>query len=184
MDSLFFVALMPPSELSEIIDNIRKQCSIEYHVFRALKVPVHMTMAPPFKIDSKIENKMIASLKEASNFDPFDQYLKNYGTFPEHTLYIQGDKTREIVQLHNAIKTCLRPYLSKIYGPITPHITIAYKDIQDSYSLIKEAYKTKQFDAQFRVNKFTLLKHDRTKWNIHKEYEFRQNEKQLKILIL
>lgn len=181
MDSLFFIALLLPPELDKIIDDIRKQCALEYGVFCALKVPVHMTMAPPFIIDSKIENKMISSLKEAINFSPFDQHLENYDTFPAHTLYIKGHKSREIIQLHRTIKTCLSPYLKKTYSSITPHITIAYKDIQNSYFFIEQAYQNRKFTAQFSVNKFTLLKHDGAVWNIHKEYEFSQSGGQLKI---
>ncbi|HKG05307.1 MAG TPA: 2'-5' RNA ligase family protein [Pedobacter sp.] len=127
MESLFFVAILPPPQLSEAIDNIRKQCSIDYDVFSALKPPVDITLAPPFKINPTIEKKMIASLRAATDFLPFISVWKNFDIFPRHTLYITGEKNNGVISLHRMIKICLRPYLKETYGSINLHITIAYR---------------------------------------------------------
>ena len=178
MESLYFVAILPPQEISSEIDEIRKQCSIDHKVYTALKPPVHITLAPPFKLDSKFEPKLFNSLELARNFSPFNQELKNFDGFPSHTVYINALKNPFISALFKTIKDVLKPYSSDNKGSITPHITIAYRDVNDVYPHIMEEYKRRRYKAAFTVNKFSLLKHDGKKWNLLREFESRPQQAQ------
>lgn len=183
MESLYFIAILPPANVSLSIDDIRKQCSWDYQVYSALKPPVHITLAPPFKLHTGMEPKLIASLETARNFTAFNQELKNFDSFPPHTVYINAVKNIGIVTLYQLVKSVLKPFTKDTKGSIKPHITIAYRDINDVYPKIIEEYKKRTFRAQFMVNKFSLLKHDGKQWNIIKDYESRPEEQQLKMYL-
>jgi len=116
MESLFFIAIIPPSPISADIDQIRKQCSLDYQVYAALKPPVHITLIPPFKLDSALEGKLISDLECCRNFKPFDQELHNYDGFPPKVIFIKANKSHGIAQLYRILKIRLKPYLKKVLG--------------------------------------------------------------------
>lgn len=179
MESLFFVAILPPSSISADIDKIRNQCSLDYQVYAALKPPVHITLIPPFKLDPTMEGKLLLDLECCRNFRPFEQELYNYDGFPPKVVFIKANKSSEMAQLFKILKIRLKPYLKENLGSINPHITIAYRDVDEHiYEKIMEAYSKKRFQANFSVNKFTLLKHDGKKWNLFKEFESRPRGEQ------
>ena len=179
MESLFFVAILPPPEISAGIDEIRKQCSMDYEVYSALKPPVHITLIPPFRLNVALENKLVASLQHCRNFKSFEQELRDYDGFPPKVIFIRANKNPDIIALHKNIATKIRPYLKESTGSINPHITIAYRDVgKHVYEKIIEAYSKKRFRANFNVNKFALLKHDGKKWNLFKEFESKPREGQ------
>jgi 2'-5' RNA ligase len=179
MESLFFVAILPPPEISADIDEIRKQCSVDYQVYSALKPPVHITLIPPFKLDLALENKLVTSLQHCRNFRPFEQELHDYDGFPPKVIFIRANKSPGITELHKNIKTKIRPYLKESQGSINPHITIAYRDVEEHvYEKIMEAYSKRHFRVNFNVNKFSLLKHDGKKWNLFKEFDSRPQDEQ------
>ncbi|TKC07247.1 2'-5' RNA ligase family protein [Pedobacter frigoris] len=179
MESLFFVAILPPVALSSEIDEIRKQCSIEYQVYSALKPPVHITLIPPFKLDSVFEARLITDLEHCRNFQSFEQELNDFDGFPPGVVFIVADKNPGITYLHKILRVKLKKYLKTSSGSITPHITIAYRDVlQDVYERIIEVYSRRSFRASFNVDKFVLLKHNGKKWNLVKEFESRPQEQQ------
>jgi 2'-5' RNA ligase len=179
MESLFFVAILPPPEISADIDEIRKQCSSDYQVYSALKPPVHITLIPPFKLNAALEDKLITTLQHCRNFRSFEQELHDYDGFPPKVIFIRASKNPGIIALHKNITIKIRPYLKESPGSINPHITIAYRDVEEPiYEKIMQAYSKKRFRVNFIVNKFALLKHDGKKWNMLKEFESRPEEEQ------
>lgn len=184
MESLFFIAILPPLAISDAIEEIRKQCSLEHQVYSALKPPVHITLAPTFIIDSKLESKLISSLEHCQNFQPFDQELRDYNGFPPKVVFINANKNPGITALRKTITDHLKPYLKKKPGTFNPHVTIAYRDVEESvYYQIMKTYSKKRFRINFNVNKFALLKHDGKKWNIFREFESRPHNEQFKMVL-
>lgn len=174
MQDLFFVAILPPLAISNDIEEIRKQCSQEYKVYSALKPPVHITLIPPFKLDPTQKNKLISSLEQSRNFLPFTQELRNYNGFPPKVVFINAIKNPGITGLHKMLRENLKIYSKESTGPINPHITIAYRDVDPTiYDQMMEVYSKRRFHAHFTVDKFALLKHDGKKWNLFKEFESR-----------
>lgn len=182
MESLFFVAILPPPKISSDIDEIRKQCATDFQVYSALKPPVHITLIPPFKLDQALEKKLANSLRNCGNFRPFEQELKDYGGFPPKVIFIKASKSPEIINLHKNIKTKLKPYLRESPGSINPHITIAYRDVSELvYEKIMEAYSKKHFRTNFNVDRFTLLKHDGKKWHVFEQFGSSSQEEQYRM---
>lgn len=179
MEYLFFVAILPPPSIRNDIEEIRNQCASDFQVYRALKPPVHITLIPPFKLESRLEEKLISHLEQSRNFDPFEQQLKDYDGFPPRVVFIKAVKNPGIITLHKALKEKLKTYLKESPGSINPHITIAYRDVEPAvYEKIMEVYSKRRFRALFTVDRFTLLRHDGEKWNIYKEFESRTGDSQ------
>lgn len=185
MEDLYFIAVLPPPNLGNEIDEIRKACAVEHQVSSALKPPVHITLIPPFKLNSIQEQKLVKSLRSACSFQPFVQKLKDFDGFPEHTVYIKAIRNDGILAVHKKIKTVLKPFGGLIKGGslTSPHITIAYRDAKEAYPQIIEQYRRRHFNAEFIVDHFTLLKHDGKRWNIHSEYTANADEGQLEIFL-
>lgn len=182
MQSLFFIAILPPTSISNAIDEIRKQCALDYKVYSALKPPVHITLIPPFNLPPMLEHKLISSLEQCRNFQPFEQELKDYDGFSPRVVFINALKNPGISALYKILRKHVKIYLEKVPGPIKPHITIAYRDVEPIiYEQIIEAYSKRRFNAHFTVSKFALLKHDGKKWKLFREFESRPQEEQYKM---
>ncbi|WP_222537513.1 2'-5' RNA ligase family protein [Pedobacter polysacchareus] len=162
MKQRYLIAILPPTALTEEINQIRRACSQKFKVYKALRPPVHITLQFIRSLDESYEEKLINSLSEARNFKPFVQQLDNFSGFQNaKAVYISGTKTKEIENLHKQIKACTKAFSKDIFGSLTPHLTIAYRDVSSVlYEEILAYYKNESFHAQFVVNHFSLLKHD------------------------
>ncbi|MXV51278.1 hypothetical protein GS399_09885 [Pedobacter sp. HMF7647] len=179
MKNLYFIAILPPEQLSEQIDDIRKECSEMFNVFAALKPPVHITLFAPFQLGNERENQLIKVLEAPRHHSSFEQELENFDTFNSHVVYINTIKNKSIASLQKNITAVMHHHeigKREVKGGNTlfkPHITIAYRDIdQEIFPAMWAEYKNKKFKRQFTVGGFTLLKHDGKKWNRFKEYSF------------
>jgi 2'-5' RNA ligase len=172
MEYLFFVAILPPPKITDEIEEIRNQCSLDHQVYTALKPPVHITLIPPFKLEKELETKLVSSLEQSRSFEPFEQQLQDYGSFPPRVVFINANKNTGILALHKILKEKLKLFLKDSPRSFHPHITIAYRDVEPLvYEQIMEAYSKRRFRETFTVDKFTLLRHDGQKWNRYKEFE-------------
>ena len=175
----YLIAILPPPELSLQIDEIRKACSEKYKIYKALRPPVHITLLFLKNLDDTFEPKLINSLEAARNFSPFTQKLENYDAFVRNeVVFIKATINKEITTLYRNIKKILGDAAKEPRSQITPHITIAYRDLKDQFSQIYAEYKNKSFEASFPVDHFTLLKHDRIRWNILRDYVAKPGDQQ------
>ena len=176
----YLIAILPPPELSLQIDEIRKACSDKYKIYKALRPPVHITLLFLQNLDDGFESKLINSLEAARNFKPFTQKLEDYDAFVRNeVVFIKALVNPEITALYRNIKKILEDLAKDPRSQMSPHITIAYRDLKDQFSQIYAEYKSKSFEASFQVDNFTLLKHDRSRWNILKNYEAKPGDHQL-----
>lgn len=169
--SLYLTAILPPADLSEEIDEIRKELSVKYQVFAALKPPVHITLYRPLDVESKLENYLINLLKPIGNLHkPFVQELENFDSFNNKTLFVHCLKQPLLNNLQKDISTVI--YKNQIDVPevksnssFHPHITIAYRDVKPEVFIpLWDEFKNRKLKRRFTVDRFTLLKHDGKKW--------------------
>lgn len=112
----------------------------------------------------------------AYQLTPFVQKLENFDEFNSQVICIRALKSPELIELRQAIVSVFRKYQidpKETTGslPYLPHITIAYRDVlPEVFPLIWKEYKDRKFKKQFLVNRFTLLRHDNERWNIHEEF--------------
>lgn len=175
--ALYLTAIIPPKELSEQIAEIRKEVSERYNVYAALKPPVHITLYRPLTIDDANEEQLIGLLKPVSyGHEPFMINLLNFDSFNIQTLFIAAVKNPLLSNLQKNIsaiysKNKIDPKEIKSNTTFHPHITIAFRDIPpEVFPEIWKEYKNKKFKRSFRVEHFSLLKHDGKQWQPFKEF--------------
>lgn len=181
MEALYLIAILPPSGLSSEIHEIRKACSQSHQVYSALKPPVHITLIPPFRLNEDLQTKLVLQIEAAANFNPYTQQLKDFDSFPYIAVYIHALPHPELKRLYQNLRKKLAPFLRETKPSLKPHITIAYRDIKETYPAIMADYEHRKFRAEFPVNHFSLLKHDGQRWNVFRNFEARPDDEQLKI---
>ncbi|HEY1023996.1 MAG TPA: 2'-5' RNA ligase family protein [Sphingobacteriaceae bacterium] len=181
MKSLYLVAILPPEDLSYQIDEIRKECSERYHVYKALKPPVHITLYRPVWMEDSNEKQFSLLMKQVgSEVDPFTQEIENFGAFAMQVVYINALKNPGLLDLRSRITSVFRnhkidPKVTNGNSAFNPHFTIAYRDVlPDVFQKIWDEYKNRKFKRQFRVYEFSLLKHDGKRWNLLENFSLQK----------
>ncbi len=175
--SLYLTAILPPGPLDEQIREIREEISIQFKVYKALKPPVHITLFRPVQADDAFESRLIRLLSPVALLhDPFEQHLENFDSFNNHTLYIRAVKNPSLLALQKDIasvynKNKIDPKEVKGSTGFSPHVTVAYRDLTpEVFAALWNDYKNRKFKRTFKVEKFSLLKHDGNQWNILEEF--------------
>lgn len=177
MENLFLVCLVPPASIIEDVDEIRNYISDKFNVHESLKRPAHITLYPPVKISSQeTEKKFFNALKAASYFNPFNQVLKNFNAFPEHTFYIDVERNDGIMSLEKQIRTELQPLKlldKKDSNKFNPHLTLAFRDLKTPvFQEILAEFKDRKFKREFQISSFSVYKHMDKRWQPYKEIAF------------
>lgn len=178
MSNLYLLAILPPLQLSEEIHQIRLECSEKFGVMKALRPPVHITLYRPFRAEEAFEKQLIRLLGPGTaDIPPFTQKLENFGSFSNKVVFINALKTPELISLHKAIVSIFRKNHidrqeeKQTSQAFSPHITIAYRDVlPEVFPKIWQEYKDRRFKRNFTADHFTLLKHDKVKWNPIKDF--------------
>ncbi len=189
MTNLYLLALLPPEDLSRQIHEIRLECAEKFGVQKSLKIPVHISLYRPFRVEEAFEKHLIRLLTSAaSGLKAFEQTLENFEAFDMHAVVIHAKKNQGITALHSAIASVFKkneidklPPGNKNF-PFRPHVSIAYRDIlPEIFPQIWEEYKDRKFKRHFRVNHFSLLKHDETQWNLFKDFKLSDTVQQTEL---
>ena len=181
--SLYLTAILPPHQLSEEIDDIRKELSERYKIYAALKPPVHITLYRPVNVKESYESTLIKLLKPVcANHNPFKQDLLNFDSFNIQTLFIGTVKNPLLSALQKDIssvfnKNKIDPREVKGNTTFHPHITIAYRDIPpEIFPEIWNELKNRKFKRSFPIQHFTLLKHNGKQWEALSEFPLKKPE--------
>ena len=73
-------------------------------MYESLKRPAHITLYNPVKLTSLAQEEcFFSALDRAAYSAPFNQVLKNFNAFPEHTFYLDVEQNESIMNLKSAI---------------------------------------------------------------------------------
>lgn len=177
---LYFLAIIPPEEISMRIKSLKLEIAENYEAKHALKLPAHITLQIPFKIPETEEGKLIDSLNSfAENQNSFPLNLKDFGRFGQKVIFINIVDHKELISLHANLQEILHKNFSlkkhETFSKIHPHITLASRDLH--YKQFPKAwadFKTREFTDSFSVKNFSLLKHDGKTWHIYHDFDFNQ----------
>lgn len=164
------IAVVPPGDLRERIEQERMEFAANYNCKAALKPPVHITLIAPFKAIEPDVQKLAGQLKLAAReISPFQVKLSGYRAFERNgVIYIHVPEEPALKQLHKVILTPAKKAAEEsinTFSPYTPHITIGYRDIpKELFPAAMEEYKMKRFEAAMPVNHFELWKHNGHNW--------------------
>jgi len=178
MENLFLVCLIPPVSIVEDVDVIRNEIADQFNVHESLKRPAHITLYNPVKLSSQEQEEIFFNkLDEVAFASPFTQVLKNFSSFPPHTVFIDVEHSDGIMNLQAEINKALKslPFLEKTSQPkFNPHLTVAFKDVKLTvFPLIMDEYKERKFKRSFEVSGFSVYKHIDKRWQPFKECAFK-----------
>ncbi len=170
---LYFIAILPPQNLQHRITAIKHQIAERYKSRHSLKSPPHITLQMPFKWRADKENELIEGLQQfAKETQPFTIQLKGFNAFPPRVIYVDVVPSSEL----NDLKALLATFLRKNFkfnntehksGVFKPHVTVAFRDLnKTSFTRAWEELRNDTFEATFKVNALSLLKHNGKTWEV------------------
>ncbi len=178
--TLYFIAVFPPAPVSDAITALKEDFARRFQSQAALRVMPHITLKAPFYLPAADKERVLNWFDEMPvTVQAFRQEIKGFGVFRKRkspVVYIKAMTNPALLKLHEQVLDAFRrafpdePVIEQEWK-FTPHLTIAYRDL--SWTLFQEAwkeYEQKNFEAEFGVNAFYLLRHDGKNWESIREH--------------
>jgi 2'-5' RNA ligase len=178
---LYFIAIIPYSELREKIRKIKERMKSEYGAGHALKSPAHITLQMPFKRSSEDETLISEALRKFVTGEKFFTVdLDGFGAFAPRVIFIKISEPEPVRALQSRLKKVLMTELhfspAEIMKDVQPHLTVATRDLtKEAFSEAWTELQKEEFKALFDVNSVFLLKHNGRNWDILEEFPFGTN---------
>ena len=158
----YLLILNPPEVIRNKITDVKKTFHEKYKAETALWIRPHITLVNFVQFEM-MEEKLINHLKTiAMGYTPFKVELRNYGSFPSHTIFINVDSKLQLRNLSKALRPAQRIMtLNKDQKPHfidNPNMTIATKLLPWQYEQAWLDYGERQFTGRFIADSMLLLK--------------------------
>lgn len=175
----YLLVLSPHEELWNRILKVKEDFAIEYKSDHARWGKPHVTLVN-FLQYAMMEERITNRLRTiAMGFPPFKVELKDFGSFPSHTIYINVMSKLPIQKLVKEIRYDGQRLMKlnddhKPHFILEPHLTIARKLVPWQYEKGWLEYSHKHFTGRFIVDKMTLLKRPagEMKYHLVEKFEF------------
>lgn len=168
---MYFIAMVLPGDLDKKVQKWKELMHEKYGCTVGLRSPAHITLIPPFWMNEEKEQQLIADVDVISSFvQPFTISINNFSAFKPGTIFADVVVDEVLTELKAAVDDFFskRDHRVKIdTRPFHPHITIATrdlhkKDFNDAWPL----FETKKFKAGWEANGLSVLRHNRTCWEV------------------
>jgi 2'-5' RNA ligase len=159
----YLLVLSPHEELWNRIMKVKEEFSAHYKSDYARWGKPHITLVN-FVQYGMMEERIINRLRTvAMGFPPFKVELKDFSSFPSHTIYINVTSKLPIQSLVKEIRTDGQRLMklnddNKPHFIMEPHLTIARKLKPWQYEKGWLEYSNKHFTGRFIADGMTLLK--------------------------
>jgi len=175
----YLLVLNPHEELRTKILQVKQQFHDSYKASTALYSKPHITLVN-FVQYGMFEERITNRLQTiAMGFHPIKVELKDYGSFPSHTIYINITSKLPIQSLVKQVRTESQRLMkldadNKPHFFLEPHLTIARKLSPWQYEQGWLEYSHKHFTGRFIADAMLLLKRPvgEMKYQIVKRFEF------------
>ena len=175
----YLLVLNPHEELRNKIMQVKKDFFDIYKASAAVYGKPHITLAN-FLQYGLMEDKIISRLKTIALCSvPVKIELRDYGSFPAHTIYINVTSKVPIHNLVKKIRTETQKLMTlntehKPHFILEPHLTIARKLEPWQYEKGWLEYSHRHFTGRFIANSMLLLKRPvgEMKYEIAARFEF------------
>lgn len=180
--SLNFLALLPPKQVSGEIKELKEEISQKYNCKRALRLPAHITLVPPFKMEDERIDELTNHLENfCQDFSEIKVTLDGFGAFPPRVLFIEIDDPEGIRPFRDQLINTLENFLpaeNLVSGrPFRPHITLATRDLsRECFYPAWEELKNRHFYARFQADKLTLFRHNGKTWDMKHDFRLKGKE--------
>jgi 2'-5' RNA ligase len=175
----YLIVLNPHEELRNKIMAVKKEFHEKYQAETARWGKPHITLVN-FVQYEMMEDRIVNHLKTiAMGFHPIKIELKDYGSFPSHTIYINISSKLPIQSLAKQIRTEAQRLMklnedNKPHFILEPHLTIARRLLPWQYEKGWLEYSHKHFTGRFIADGMLLLKRPagELKYEIVKRFYF------------
>lgn len=158
----YLVVLAPHRELWDRIQKVKEDFFQKYQSLNARWNKPHVMLAS-FSQREMMEERIVNRLRTiAMGYHPFRVELKDFGSYPTHSIFINVATKEPIRQLTRQIRSfqkLLRPDMEhKPYFPDDPIIPIARKLVPWQYEKGWLEYSHRSFSGRFVADNLLLLK--------------------------
>ena len=175
----YLLVLSPHEELWNKIVKVKNDFAEQYKTDHARWGKPHLALVN-FVQYNMMEERIINRLKSiAMGFPPFKIELKDYGSFPSHTIYINVTSKLPVQHLVKKIRNEAQRLMklnddNKPHFIMEPYITIARKLKPWQYEKGWLEYSNKHFTGRFIADSMLLLKKPvgEMKYQIVQRFEF------------
>ena len=175
----YLLVLSPHEELRNKIMAVKNEFYEKYKAANARWGKPHITLVNFLQYEM-LEERIINRLNLiAMCHHPLKVELKDYGSFPSHTIYINITSKVSVQSLVKTIRTETQRLMkfdedNKPHFILEPHLTIARKLLPWQYEQGWLEYSHKYFTGRFIANSMLLLKRPfgEMKYQIAKRFEF------------
>lgn len=181
--TLWFLAILPPADVSSRVRDIQQEIADNFGPRRAMKIPVHITVEPPFRRDATDADWMYERLSAFfATESAFVLELRDFGAFRDDVIFIDVAANLQLLEMHQRLSDCLRAQPAIIetapfHTGYKPHMTVANRDVEpDVHRHIWNEFKTRKFYARFPVTEINLLRHDGKEWHIYRQFALRREQ--------
>ena len=160
--SEYLLVLKPNSDLQEKIMYVKEEFSKKYKVASVIYSKTNITLVKFVQFEM-LEEKLINRLKLiASGYHPFKVNLKDFGSLPSHTLFINIESKQQVQNLVRALKVAQQLMKmdknNKPHFMDNPHLVIARKLLPWQYEQSWNEYNHKDFTGHFIAENILLLR--------------------------
>ena len=175
----YLLVLSPHKELWEKIMKVKEEFAEKFSSEHAKWGKPHVTLVN-FVQYSMMEERIISRLRTiAMGFPPFKVELRDFGSFPSHTIYINITSKIPVQNLVKDIRAETQRLMklndeNKPHFIMEPHLTIARKLLPWQYEKSWLEYSNKNFTGKFIADSMVLLKRPvgEMKYNVAQRFDF------------
>lgn len=157
----YLVVLLPHEDLRNRINQVKKDFTEKYDLAPGLSTKPHLALAS-FSVWEMMEEKLLQRLHVLSMGQaPFKVELKDYGSFPNHTIFINVQSKTPVNNLVKRLRDSRRLMRCPGKEPFfisTPYIPIGRKLNQEKFQQAWKEFSHRHFTASFIADGMLLLK--------------------------
>ena len=158
----YLVILNPPEVLRNKIVEVKRDFYEKYKAENALWGKPHITLANFVQFEM-MEERLVNHFKTISmGYTPFKVELKDFGSFPSHTIFINIESKLQVKNLSRALRPAQKIMtLNKENKPHfidDPHLTVARRLLPWQYEQGWLDYSHRHFTGRFIADSMLLLK--------------------------
>ncbi|MEO8852562.1 MAG: 2'-5' RNA ligase family protein [Ginsengibacter sp.] len=177
------IVLRPNEDLASKIAEIKKTFSEQYKTSFSNNFSIDIPLVNFVQLEMK-EKQVLNNLQTiAEHYRPFKVNLKNFGSMPTHSIFINIESKQQVLNLVKELKSTQRwmhlDKENKAHFINSPFITIASKLLPWQFEKGWLEYKNHYFTGSFMAEEMLLMKRKigTFKFHVVKQFKFNDIEK-------